>query len=120
MTGQVVAAGRLSLSFPADHPMFAGHFPAAPIVPGVLLLDAALHAIETTAAATGGPPLRPGMALHRVGAVKFFRTVGPGEALSLRWTSGPDGSVHFEWSSGVERVASGSIERQESGDSEHQ
>jgi len=30
----------------SDHPALAGHFPGHPIVPGALLLDEALHAID--------------------------------------------------------------------------
>lgn len=33
------------LRFPATHPAFAGHFPGAPVVPGALLLAAALEAL---------------------------------------------------------------------------
>ena len=33
----------VSLEISAQHPAFAGHFPGAPIVPGALLLDEAVH-----------------------------------------------------------------------------
>lgn len=33
-------------SIPADHPSLAGHFPGRPIVPGVVVLDRVLAAIE--------------------------------------------------------------------------
>ncbi|MDH4172976.1 MAG: 3-hydroxyacyl-ACP dehydratase [Betaproteobacteria bacterium] len=33
------------LCFAASHPAFAGHFPGAPVVPGALLLAAALEAL---------------------------------------------------------------------------
>lgn len=72
------------LPLAADHPALAGHFPGHPIYPGVVLLDAAIGAIEahTGAAVCGLPvakflvPVRPGMALllhaERNGeAVKF-------------------------------------------------
>ncbi len=89
-----------SFTFPADHPAFAGHFPALPVVPGVLLLDAALHAIEA-----GGAPVRD----WHIGAVKFFRAVGPGEAVSLWYQRGAAGRIEFELQAGPERVASGTL-----------
>jgi len=33
------------LRFPAGHPVFAGHFPGLPLVPGALLLAAALESL---------------------------------------------------------------------------
>ncbi len=35
-----------SLFIAADHPVFAGHFPDAPVVPGVLVLSQVLDAAE--------------------------------------------------------------------------
>ena len=61
-----------SLVFAAGHPAFAGHFPGAPIVPGVLLLDAALHAAE-----------QAGMAATGIPSAKFLQPVGPGQPLEL-------------------------------------
>lgn len=40
-----------------DHPVFAGHFPGAPVVPGVLLLSCILDAAEQWLG-TGVRPLR--------------------------------------------------------------
>jgi 3-hydroxymyristoyl/3-hydroxydecanoyl-(acyl carrier protein) dehydratase len=80
--------------------MFAGHFPQQPIVPGALLLDAALAAILPQLAAT-----------VRIASLKFFRPARPGEVLSLSWTHRPQGSVDFEWRSGTERIASGTVSR---------
>jgi 3-hydroxyacyl-[acyl-carrier-protein] dehydratase len=37
---------RLPLFIASDHPVFAGHFPDAPVVPGVLLLSAVLDAAD--------------------------------------------------------------------------
>ncbi len=105
-----------TLSFPPGHPMFAGHFPETPIVPGALLLDAALLAIakvrgETCAACAAGR--------DRVAAVKFFRPVAPGEILSLSLTHSEDGSVLFAWRVGTECVASGTLAPPESAHSGH-
>lgn len=88
---------------PVDHPAFAGHFPGQPIVPGVVLLD---HAIQLAA-----PWLqRPG-ANWRIDSAKFFRPVGPGQALNYALRRKPSGAVAFsvrEGEHGTEReVASG-------------
>ena len=64
-----------TLAIPADHPAFAGHFPDLPIVPGVVLLDAALFAIRQ---ALGAEP-----AACRIAAAKFFHPVGPGAIRAL-------------------------------------
>jgi 3-hydroxyacyl-[acyl-carrier-protein] dehydratase len=40
------------LRFPAGHPVFVGHFPGAPLVPGALLLAAALEALGLGGAGT--------------------------------------------------------------------
>jgi 3-hydroxyacyl-[acyl-carrier-protein] dehydratase len=80
---------------PPDHPALAGHFPGAPIVPGVVLLDEILSAARQ---AVGGPagginipwvkfhaPLRPGeefvTRLEPLGAASFKFTVRSGETL---------------------------------------
>ena len=98
-----------TLVFAPGHPMFAGHFPQAPIVPGAMLLDAALQAVEASQAAAGDGPAGPGAPRHRIATLKFFRPVRPAEALSLVWMRAPDGSIHFEWRIGTERIASGTV-----------
>lgn len=37
----------IEFTIPADHPCLPGHFPGQPIVPGVVVLDHVLTAIET-------------------------------------------------------------------------
>jgi len=54
----------------ADHPSLPGHFPGRPLVPGVVLLDRVVAAIE---AAHG--PLGP----LRLPQVKFMQPLRPGE-----------------------------------------
>ncbi len=62
------------LDIAADHAAYAGHFPGAPILPGVVLLDAALHAVT--------PPDAPAGA-WRIDSAKFFSAVRPGDRLQL-------------------------------------
>ena len=54
----------------SDHPSLPGHFPGRPLVPGVLLLDRVVSAIETTHGPLG--PLR-------LPQVKFLQPLLPGE-----------------------------------------
>jgi 3-hydroxymyristoyl/3-hydroxydecanoyl-(acyl carrier protein) dehydratase len=86
---------------PPDHPALAGHFPGAPIVPGVVLLDEAMHAVETAC----GRRLAPG----QISAAKFLRPVGPGEELVIRYALEASGAVRLEIWSGTSKVASGSF-----------
>ena len=68
---------RRTLLIGADHPALVGHFPGNPVIPGALLLDEVLHAIEQTHAQ--GPS--PGG--WQIEVVKFLRTARPAEPLQL-------------------------------------
>jgi len=78
----------MPLSIPADHPAYAGHFPGRPILPGVVLLDAALH----TLAARQGLQATTG----QLNSAKFHSPVQPGEALTLHASESPNGGFRFE------------------------
>jgi 3-hydroxymyristoyl/3-hydroxydecanoyl-(acyl carrier protein) dehydratase len=103
------------LVFPPGHPVFAGHFPRYPIIPGALLLDAALLAIATAAPAAADvganatPRAAPDAAVQHLANIKFFRPAGPNEVLSLTFTRLADGRIPFEWRCGEERIASGTL-----------
>ena len=84
----------------ADHPALAGHFPGQPVVPGVLLLDEALHAIALH--------YRLSPAQCELGQVKLLSPVSPGERLSLRHTRTPRGHIDFEVQTAGRVVARGS------------
>jgi 3-hydroxyacyl-[acyl-carrier-protein] dehydratase len=58
-----------------DHPSLAGHFPGNPVVPGVLLLDRAMEALDRS---TG----QRVTSLHRV---KFVSALRPGEMAEGTW-----------------------------------
>jgi 3-hydroxymyristoyl/3-hydroxydecanoyl-(acyl carrier protein) dehydratase len=91
---------------PMDHPAFAGHFPGAPIVPGVLLLDAAVHAIQQANAtqATGLVAAQ----IFEISTAKFLSPVGPGETLTISCRPGAAGT-HFDIHSGARKVATGTL-----------
>ncbi|MEY2558114.1 MAG: 3-hydroxyacyl-[acyl-carrier-protein] dehydratase [Verrucomicrobiota bacterium] len=71
-------------SFQSDDPMFAGHFPGNPLVPGVILTEA-LAQTAGIAAASGYPEkAKPLFLLSAIRTMKFFRAVRPGEEIDLR------------------------------------
>lgn len=89
---------------PEAHPVFAGHFPGRPIVPGVMLLDQAIRFAETWLG-------RADLA-WQVGNAKFLSPVAPGETLDFRFKTGPRGSLSFSVSARSEpprEVAVGSL-----------
>jgi 3-hydroxyacyl-[acyl-carrier-protein] dehydratase len=64
----------MSFSIPHDHPCLPGHFPGNPLVPGVVLLDQVVGAIEALHGPLG--PLR-------LPQVKFMQPLRPGEAARI-------------------------------------
>jgi predicted LPLAT superfamily acyltransferase/3-hydroxymyristoyl/3-hydroxydecanoyl-(acyl carrier protein) dehydratase len=88
-----------TLRIEAGHPALAGHFPGSPVLPGVVLLDETVRAIERE---SGGAPRR-----WTVGAAKFLKPVQPGESLTLEYEPLPNGSMRFAVTSAGRAVASG-------------
>jgi 3-hydroxyacyl-[acyl-carrier-protein] dehydratase len=93
--------GRAALAIGADHPAFAGHFPGQPIVPGVVLLDLALHAV--------GSALATDLSACRIGAVKFLSPLGPGEPAAVDFELSDSGALRFDIVSGERRIATASL-----------
>lgn len=91
-------------AYAPDHPAFAGHFPGNPMVPGVLLLDAAMHALCEAPA-----PGQAGVAAAgwRIDSVKFTGAVRPGEPLAVQGEAGAGGA--FSVLQGGRKVAIGSL-----------
>jgi 3-hydroxyacyl-[acyl-carrier-protein] dehydratase len=59
---------RFNFAIPADHPSLAGHFPGAPVVPGVIVLD---YVLSQLAWPRGVP--------RRLAWVKFLRALLPAQ-----------------------------------------
>lgn len=89
----------LAFTIAADHPALPGHFPGHPVVPGVVLLD---HAIHTIGAALNRP-------LHawRLGSAKFLSPVAPGEPLDLAYDATASGAIRFTVRARSREVATG-------------
>lgn len=88
-----------TLEIPADHPALPGHFPGNPIVPGVVLLDAALAQIETA--------LRLDLREYQLASAKFLAIVRPGERLAIEYEALANRSVRFTIRNAEQAVASG-------------
>ena len=88
-----------TLKVDPGHPALAGHFPGSPVLPGVVLLDETLRAVEE---AQGGAARR-----WTVGTAKFLKPVQPGETLTLEYEPLPNGSMRFAISSAGRAVANG-------------
>ena len=100
MTGEAFVA---EWSVPLQHPVFDGHFPGNPIVPGVWLLDEALARVREWAGW--------GVQASRVDNAKFFQPVRPGSSLKLELQRKASGAVAFRWLLGEAVVASGQFSR---------
>ena len=96
-----------TVCFAAGHPAFAGHFPGRPMVPGVLLLDAALHAATQARTNAGDGPC-PALRCQ-IASAKFLSPVLPGETLTISCTPTPAGQTRFDISGGGRQVATGSF-----------
>jgi 3-hydroxymyristoyl/3-hydroxydecanoyl-(acyl carrier protein) dehydratase len=97
---------------PPQHPAFGGHFPGAPVLPGVVLLDEMLRVL-------GDPPVNAADG-WTLSSAKFLHPVRPGETLTLEHQTLSNGSVRFSIRSAdadSTLVATGTlIPRRENGD----
>jgi len=64
----------MRFTLPHDDPCLAGHFPGRPLVPGVVLLERVLAAVESAHGPLG--PLR-------LPQVKFLRPLSPGQTAEV-------------------------------------
>ncbi len=86
---------------PADHPAFAGHFPGNPTLPGVVLLDVALHSIATAIGVS--------LDICMISSVKFLSPALPNDELLIEHRLLDSGNIHFDIVCGPRKIASGRI-----------
>ena len=89
----------MQFSIPSDHPSLPGHFPGRPIVPGVVVLERVLDAIEST----HGP-----LGALRLPQVKFLQPLLPGETADVL-LSGDAPRWRFRVVRGETLLASGEV-----------
>lgn len=68
----------LELQFGPDHPAFDGHFPNAPIVPGVVILDNIFRFFEEN--------VQRGISIDGLESAKFRSPLLPNQMLRLRFS----------------------------------
>ena len=68
--------GETRVRFAGTDPVFAGHFPQAPVLPGVVLIDSAVEIVSRI--------LQQPMRLERLANVKFCSVVAPDEEIGFR------------------------------------
>ena len=86
-----------------EDPIFAGHFPARPILPGVLIIEAVA---QTAGVMLGSSPPQQAAGVALLGAVnrfKFFKPVTPGQQLRIETTK-LTGAGQMAYISGTVRV----------------
>ena len=92
---------RHPLRIDADHPSLAGHFPGNPVVPGVLLLDRVLDAVEAWLGERPEP--------LRLPQVKFLQPLLPEQAAEIVLERGA-GRLRFRVTRAGELIASGELD----------
>jgi 3-hydroxymyristoyl/3-hydroxydecanoyl-(acyl carrier protein) dehydratase len=92
----------LQLAIPLDIAYVAGHFPDAPIVPGVVQLKWAIDRARSLLAVAGD--------LRRIEALKFQQVMVPGAfvTLTLKWAPA-DRKLSFAYQSSAARFSSGRL-----------
>jgi len=101
MNVQATDSMRCAIEVPKDHPSYAGHFPNHPVLPGAVLLDETLRAIQR---ARGIDLTR-----WRIASAKFPHAVRPGDALRLEHAAAHSGLIRFTVYCAERIVATGSL-----------
>jgi 3-hydroxymyristoyl/3-hydroxydecanoyl-(acyl carrier protein) dehydratase len=77
----------ITFAIPACHPSLPGHFPDQPIVPGVVILNAVLTALQS---------VYEGKYLHKIKLLKFYRPLLPEHEVRLHWQEIATNQLRFQ------------------------
>ena len=95
------------------NPVFAGHFPSRPILPGVLLIEAVAQTAAVMMGAASRDAVMKSALLAAVNRFKFFKPVAPGTVLRIETTklteAGSMACIEGTVSAAGEKVASGEL-----------
>lgn len=91
----------IALHITAEHASFAGHFPGFPVLPGAVLLDEALRAIQSARGID--------LETWQISSAKFLEVVRPGDALILEHDAPAVGLIRFAIHAGNRKVAGGTL-----------
>jgi hypothetical protein len=100
--GSQLPLAALEVVLPRGYSRFAGHFPGAPILPGVSIL----HDLVVAPQRARDPRLGPAMALRNV---KLRRPLRPDERVRIAYRPRADGWVQFSVDVGSDPCASGLV-----------
>jgi len=92
----------MQFAVPHDHPALPGHFPGRPVVPGVVVLERVVEAIE----AAHGP-----LGALRLPQVKFVQPLLPGECadIAIEAVAGDTPRWKFRVTRDAAAIASGEV-----------
>jgi 3-hydroxyacyl-[acyl-carrier-protein] dehydratase len=106
-------AAECATTFDVNDPMFAGHFPGDPLVPGVILTEALAQTAGIAAASAAPKTARPRFLLSAIRQMKFLQAVRPEQRIVLRATKmgEVDGLLQFAVEATVDgkQVATGQL-----------
>lgn len=89
------------LEIAADHPAYAGHFPSFPVLPGAVLLDAVLAAMQQERGID--------ITAWQIASAKFLAAVRPGDLLAVEHETPGLGTIRFTIRSHDRTVATGTL-----------